>query len=364
MTPVHDLVVVGADPRFGGGSHAHTQALVDAARALGREPEIVFVPHPTLRSVEQLPLLHRVEALRLLHGSRALLPAVREARTVWVASPLAMHGWVAARSGRPYACWAGASLADERRGRLPELPPSRRVAALLNAPVLEQLERAVLRRAEQLYATGEASRSAVARAAGVDPGRIGILPLPVDLDRFRPLPDEEWLARLEQPVLAFVGRTDDPRKNLALALEALPLVRERQPAATLRVIGAGRVPRLDGVEALGEVPSVAEPLREAAVLVLPARQEGFGIAAVEALACGVPVVAAPSGGPEDLLRRSGGGIVTRGWDPAAFAETVLSLLEDVGTLSAMRHRGHEYVAKTHSPERLRQLLAAALADAD
>jgi glycosyltransferase involved in cell wall biosynthesis len=361
--PARDLVVVGADPRFGGGSHAHTQALVEAARALGREPEVVFVPHPTLRPQERLPRLDRVEALRLVRGSRALLPTVREARTVWVAAPLAMHGWAAARSGRPYACWAGASLADERRGRLPALAPSRRVAALLNAPVLERLERTVLRGAEQLFATGEASRSALARAAGLDPGRIGILPLPVDLDRFRPLPDEEWLARLEQPVLAFVGRTDDPRKNLALALEALPLVRERLPAATLRVIGPGRVRSADGVEALGEVASVAEPLREAAVLVLPARQEGFGIAAAEALACGVPVVAAPSGGPEELLRRSGGGIVTGDWEPAGFAAAVLSLLEDVATLSAMRHQGHEYVAREHSPARLQELLAAALADA-
>jgi glycosyltransferase involved in cell wall biosynthesis len=358
---VPDLVVVGADPRFGGGSQAHTRALVDAAQALGREPELLFVPHPALRPEERPRRLDRVEALRLLRGSRVLLPAVREARTVWVAAPLAMHGWAAARSGRPYTCWAGTSLADERRGRVSALPASRRLAARLNAPVLDRLERAVLRGAEHVYATGDTSRTAVARAAGLDPGRVGILPLPVDVDRFRPLPDEEWLARLERPVLAFVGRTEDPRKNLALALEALPLVRERLPRATLRVIGAGRVPDLDGVEALGEVPSVAESLREAALLVLPARQEGFGIAAAEALACGVPVVATPSGGPEGLLRRSGGGIVTHGWDAAGFAAAVLSLLEDVATLSAMRHRGHAYVVREHSPGRLQELLAAALA---
>jgi glycosyltransferase involved in cell wall biosynthesis len=359
---VADLLVVGPDPAFGGGSRAHAEVLVDAARSLGREVELVFVPHPTLRPDERLPLVDRIEPLRLLRGSRALVPAVRAARTVWVAGPLALHGWAAARAGRPYACWAGTSLAAENAGRLPGLPRSRRLAARVNAPALAALERRVLRNAARVYATSPASRAAVARAGGLDPARVGILPLPVDLDAFAPLADDEWAARLSRPVLAFVGRTDDPRKNLALALEALPLVRERVPEATLRVIGPGAAPAADGVEVLGEVPSVAPPLREAALLLLPARQEGFGIAAAEALACGVPVVATPSGGPEALLRASGGGVVTAGWSADELAGAAISLLEDAATLTAMRRRGHEYVAREHSPARLRDLLAAALAD--
>jgi glycosyltransferase involved in cell wall biosynthesis len=356
---VRDLVVVAPDPRFGGGSQAHVQAFVDAAAALGREPEVVFVPHPSLRAGERLPRADRVEALRLLRGSRALLPAVRDARSVWVVAPLAMHGFAAARSGRPYACWAGAAVADETAARAPWLPRSRRLAARINAPALARIERSVLRGAEHVYATSPASRDAVARVAGLAAERVGILPLPVDVSRFAPLPDDEWRARLERPVLAFLGRADDPRKNLGLALEALPLIRERIPEATLRVIGPGSVPALAGVEALGEVPSVAEPLREAALLLLPARQEGFGIAAAEALACGVPVVATPSGGPEELLRASDGGVVTADWDAAGLAHAAVSLLRDPATLGAMRRRGREHVVREHSPERLRELLATA-----
>ena len=67
-----------------------------------------------------------------------------------------------------------------------------------------------------------------------------------------------------------------------------------------------------------------------ALVLLPARQEGFGIAAAEALACGVPVVATPSGGPEQLLRDSGGGVVVPGWDAAGFAAAAVALLERVG----------------------------------
>jgi glycosyltransferase involved in cell wall biosynthesis len=335
-------------------------AFVAAARDLGHETELVFVPHPTFDPKARPVSLDRVEMLRLLRGSRRLVPRIRDAKTTWVVTPLAMHGLAALLSGRPYACWAGTSLASENAGRRSGLPLSRQLALLANATALTQIERRVLAGATRVFATSEASRNDIAQAGGIDPADVDILPLPVDSERFSPEPDERWLARLDTPIVAFVGRGDDPRKNLALALEALPLLRSRAPNARLRIIGLSSTPPQDGVEMLGEVPSVAEPLREASLLVLPSRQEGFGIVAAEALASGVPVVATPSGGPEDLLRTSGGGRVTAGFDPSELAETAAGLLEDTATLTEMRRRGREYVAREHSPERLRLLVAAAM----
>lgn len=358
-----DLAVVGQDPRFGGGVRAQLDAFVDAARAVGRQPELLFVPHPTLRPEQRFSPLDRVEALRLLRGSRRLAPALRGSQSLWVVSTLAAHGYAAPLSGRPYACWLGTSLADENRGRLPGLAASRRLAARANAPALARLERTVLRRATAVYATSAASRAAVARSGGLPEERIGVLPLPVDANVFTPEPDDAWLARLAFPALALVGRADDARKNVGLALAALPLIRARIPGATLRLIGPGAredVAR-DGVQVLGEIESVAGPLRESSLLLLPSRQEGFGIVAAEALASGVPVVATPSGGPEELLARSAGGIVLSGWSAEELAAAATDLLEDVATLTAMRRQGREYVVREHSPARLAELLAAALA---
>jgi glycosyltransferase involved in cell wall biosynthesis len=355
-----DLVVVGQDPGYGGGALAQMNAFVDAAREVGRDAELMFVPHPTFDPDARSVSLDRVEVLRLRRGSRRLVPRIRSARAIWVVAPLAMHGLAALLSGRPYACWAGTSLESENAGRRAGLPPSRKLALLANATALARIERRVLEGATRVYATSAASREDVARAGGIDLAAVCILPLPVDSDRFHPEPDDQWLARLEAPIVAFIGRGDDPRKNLALALAALPLLRRRIPSARLRIIGPNSAPPQEGVESLGEVPSVAEPLREASLLLLPSRQEGFGIVAAEALASGVPVVATPSGGPEELLRDSGGGRIASGFDPAELANTAADLLEDQATLTAMRVRGRAYVVREHSPERLRQLVATAL----
>jgi glycosyltransferase involved in cell wall biosynthesis len=356
-----DLAVVTMDPRFRGGSWAQTEAFVRAATDLGREPELHYFAHPSLAAVEdesrgvRAPF-RRFDAGNQLVAAPRIASRLRDARSVWVVSALAPYGYPALRSRRPYACWLGTGLADERAARRHGIPVSRLLAQHLNAPVLRLLERRVLREAERVYATGPASCASIAHAGGLREAEVGILPLPVDLERFAPAPEAEWLASLERPVLAFVGRADDPRKNVDLLLDALTLL----PEAHALLVGAPpRRPLPARASATGIVPSVAEHLRRATLLVLPSLQEGFGLVAAEALAAGVPVVSTPSGGPEELLRESGGGVVLQGFSPAELAETVNGLLGDVARLSAMRRSGRAYVVREHAPARFRELLAEA-----
>lgn len=353
-----DLAVVGQDPGFGGGALAQLDAFLDGARGLGRSPVLVYPPHPTLAGQRVTP--DRVEALRQLRWARRLAPGLREPRSVWVAATIATHGLAAARSGRRYGAWIGTSLDDEWSGRARSLDPLRRIAQRGNAPALRRLERTVLREAARVYATSPASRSAIAAAGGLDEESVGILPIPIDVERFTPEPDEGWLRRLESPAIAFVGRADDPRKNLDLLLEALPAIRRRIPGA--RVVLAGRPPaRLpEGATALGHVDDLPTVLRQASLFVLPSWQEGFGIVAAEALAAGVPVVTTPSGGPEHLVLASGGGRVLTSFDAEELADVVAATLEDADTLLRMRVAGREHIVREHAPERFRSLLAEAL----
>jgi glycosyltransferase involved in cell wall biosynthesis len=346
---VIDLAVVTQDPRFGGGARAQTEAFVRAARELGREPELM---HPRF-----MPL---VDSAAQLVESRRLAPAVRQARSAWVVAAAAPYGDAALRSARSYAAWIGTSLDEEWAARRPHLRPSRRLALELNAPLLRRLERRVLRGATRLYATSPSARAGLAVAAGLEPETIRILPIPVDTALYRPGPEEE-----RQPTVVFVGRADDPRKNVRLLLQAWPQVRSHLPDTTLRLIGrppAGPLPV--GVEAAGEVASVADELRRASLFVLPSLQEGFGIVVAEALASGVPAVVTPCGGPEDLVRGSGGGTVLADFAASTLADAVVAALSDRVRLAEQGTSGRAYVVANHAPDRLRTELTVAFADLD
>lgn len=353
-----DLLVLAQDPRFGGGAAAHAEAFVSGAQALGRTPELLFSPHPTFDG--RRLTADRLESVRHLRAGVRFTRQAREAHDLWVVATIATNGWAAARSGRPYDAWLATSLDDEWSARARGLDPLRRLSDRVNAPLLRRLERQVIRGARRLYVTSPASREPIAAAGGLPLDQVRYLPVPVDVDAFAPEEDSAWFARLDAPVLAFVGRADDPRKNVRLLLEALPLIRAAVPGTRLRLIGrppAGPLP--EGVEAAGFVDELAPVLRASSLFVLSSWQEGFGIVAAESLSSGVPVVTTPSGGPESLVHDSGGGAVLGSFAPEELAATVTALLGDTATLARMRRSGREYVVREHSSERFRTLLAEA-----
>lgn len=384
--PSLDLAVLAQDPRFGGGFRSQAEAFWRGATELGRQPHLLYLSRAEACSVarrslalrprveEQGPLagtawpslLPELDLLNQLAGARRLARAAREAQSLWVVAAAASHGAAALRAGRPYGCWIGTALEREWASRRAGLPRSRRLALRLNAPVLRRLERAVLRRASVLCATSPASRRGLAEAAGIPAGRIRVLPIPVDAARFRPAdhpPDPE------RPLVLFAGRADDPRKNAGLLLRAFPAIRERTPGARLRLVGSPPGPELcglvgSGIEVAGHVPDVAAELRQASLFVLPSRQEGFGIVVAEALAAGVPALVTPSGGPEELVRESGGGVVLAGFDAGELAREATGLLQDPSRLRELGALGRAHVVREHSPERFRSLLAEALAEVD
>jgi glycosyltransferase involved in cell wall biosynthesis len=296
-------------------------------------------------------------------AGRRLRKRVQKARSTWVVATVASHGYAATLARRGYACWIGTSLDDEWSGRRCGLGRARRAALAASAPALLRLERRVLRGASRVYATSPHSRETVAAAGGRTD--VGILPIPVDVASLVPVPDDRWRKALARPTLVFVGRGDDPRKNAGLLLDGFVRLRERIPEVRLRLVGRPPAePLPEGVESIAHVMVIGDALRDASLLVVPSRQEGFGIVAAEALACGIPVLSTPCGGPESLLRTSGGGRVLCGFDPEELASTAAELLEDTATLSAMRRQGRAYVLREHSPSRFLALLEAAFEDID
>jgi len=355
------LTVLAPDPAFGGGASAQTDAFVHGARELGRDVRVSYVPHPALHG--RMLTVDRVEAVRQLRGGHRLSRTLPRDDSLWVVSTLAPAGYAARVANLPYDCWIGTTIDDEWAGRRRGLSAARRAAFASSLPALRLLERRVLMNARRVLATSPGSRDAIARASGIAHADVSVLPIPVDTDRLTPEPDATWRDRLDAPVLAFVGRAWDPRKNIELLLDALPLIRRHIPGARVRLIGEPpRFPLPDGVEAIGHVAELAPHLRTASLFVLPSYQEGFGIVAAEALAAGVPVLSTRSGGPEGLVEASGGGLLLASFEPEELASAATSLLGDVGTLTDMRRRGRAYVEMEHAPSVFRARLAEALAD--
>ncbi len=170
-----------------------------------------------------------------------------------------------------------------------------------------------------------------------------VLPNGIEVARFRGSPRVEG----EGPVLAFVGRVDEPRKGLGVLLAALPAVLAAHPTVRLRVVGGGGSPQLvrralvrglgvagaDRVELLGPVddPTKARVLAGADVFVAPhTGGESFGIVLVEAMAAGAAVVASDLPAFRHVLANGRYGALFRVGDPAALAAAVTGLLADPG----------------------------------
>ncbi|TMJ92809.1 MAG: glycosyltransferase, partial [Actinobacteria bacterium] len=171
------------------------------------------------------------------------------------------------------------------------------------------------------------------------PDRIEIVPPGVDHDLFAP--GDRGAARAALgldaagPLLLFVGRIQ-PLKGLDVAVRALAAL--DRDDARLAVVGGPsgadgpaelrRVRAIvDGLGLAGRVRFVApQPharlaawYRAADVCLVPSRSESFGLVALEAAACGTPVVAAAVGGLRTLVDHGHTGFLVEGRDPAAYA---------------------------------------------
>jgi glycosyltransferase involved in cell wall biosynthesis len=187
-----------------------------------------------------------------------------------------------------------------------------------------------------------------------------VAPHGVDHQRFTPLERADGADRavlsslgvpVDRPLVAFVG-TLEPRKGVAPLVAAFDLVARSHPEAVLvlggqtgwglaeteRALAAARHP--ERVVRTGYLPDEAVPalLRQAAVVAYPALEEGFGLPALEALACGAPLVTTEGTAMAEMA--GGAALLVPPRDVAALAAALETALRE-GRATARRARGIE-----------------------
>jgi glycosyltransferase involved in cell wall biosynthesis len=201
-------------------------------------------------------------------------------------------------------------------------------------------------RARLLITVSEFSRGELVELLGVPEERIAVVPEGVD-ERFVPGLDAgavRELLGLTGPYVLAVG-TPSARKNVGVLEQVGRALRER--GVELVLAGSERGYLRGGrttIRRLGYVPDQALPAlyADALALALPSTYEGFGLPCLEAMACGIPVVAAARGALPETVGDAG--LLVDPDDPARFTEAVLTAACDTSLRETLSARGSRRAA--------------------
>jgi glycosyltransferase involved in cell wall biosynthesis len=262
-----------------------------------------------------------------------------------------------ARAGLPLVATLHHPITVDRALDLAQAPTPARRATLRRWYGFVRMQKRVVPRLPRILTVSESSARDICEQMGARPEQLAVVPVGVDTALFRPL---EGVARVPGRLMT-TASADVPLKGLVPLLEAVAKVRTERPVE-LVVVGP---PRPDGplratVERLGlegavTVAGAVDSMRmvelyaEAEVAVVPSLYEGFSLPAVEAMACGVPVVTTTGGALPEVVGRDGEtGLLVPPGDPGALAAAVLRALDDADLRRRLGQAGRARVHERFS----------------
>ncbi len=215
-----------------------------------------------------------------------------------------------------------------------------------------RMQMRVARQLPRIVTVSESSKRDIAAQMGVDLARMTVVPVGVDHTVFRPRPE---IARVPGRIVV-TSSSDVPMKGVVPLLEAVAKLRTERDVE-LVVIGrlkeGGRVAR--AVDRLGLSSAVrcvsgisddalVELYAQAQVAVVPSLYEGFSLPAVEAMACGVPLVATTGGALPEVVGSEGTtAVLVPPDDPGALAGAIGRILVDDELAESLGRGGRQRV---------------------
>jgi D-inositol-3-phosphate glycosyltransferase len=243
-----------------------------------------------------------------------------------------------------------------------------------------EVETEIMAFVDRIVAATAMEKVQMTRLYGADPARIVVIPCGVDLTLFRPIPMDEARQQLDicerKYMVLFVGRIER-LKGIDTLLEAMAIVvqdfpnwkeeicvcivggdtsedsamvdKEMQRLQDLRAaLGIADLVTFLGAQAQDTLP---DHYSAADVVVMPSHYESFGMVALEAMACGTPVIASQVGGLSFTVLDGVTGFLVPGRDPSALAEKITLLLKNKALRNKLGAQGIEW-AQQHSWPRI------------
>lgn len=218
---------------------------------------------------------------------------------------------------------------------------------------------------KSVVTVSSASATDIATDFGVAPESISVMHLGVDTEMFRPLPT---ITR-EPYRLMTTASADAPLKGLSHLLRAIAVLRPAYPQIRLTLVGR---PKPDGetqrlINSLGLADCIdcckgishdemVEKYARATVAVVPSMYEGFGLPAVEAMACGVPLVSTSGGALAEVVADAA--LVVAPGDGDALAQHIKRLFDDASLRDEYASRGLKRVEQHFCWERCAERMEA------
>lgn len=262
-----------------------------------------------------------------------------------------LSGYGLVERGLPSLQWIASPYMAERVDRYRTLGWKRRLfAALFNEPVTRRQERRILEGCDTIAISNYTLYSL--RDLTPRNRAHGVVPIPVDCDRFssagRTAPSGRRLR------IGINGRLSDPRKNLALLIDAFRIVARERSDVDLLIRSdltreqlaecADTTGLMDRIDIASAVPFDDLPgfYRSLDVFAISSWQEGLCVTGTEAMACGATVVSTRCGGPEDFVWDRQTGRLS-GLGAADFAGRLLEGLEDAAGPRRLATAGVEHI---------------------
>ena len=242
----------------------------------------------------------------------------------------------------------------------------------IDDPQRETQEKLVSQESDALVVWSKHEKNFIASNYKVDPKKIYIIPPGVDLELFKPIDQKEAREEIniqdDLKVILFVGRLER-LKGLDTLLEALSMI--DQEKINLLVVGGlyniSEVTRLkklcnefnllEKVHFIGSInrTDLKYYYNSSDICVLPSYYESFGLSALEAAACGVPVVASKKGGLSSIVIDKKTGYLLQWRCPGPFVEKLEILLQSKDLRKSMGKNARQHAEKLNWDESINSL---------